>query len=297
MGKQAKPSRAHAGRGSLLIIGGGEDREDGKDILTRFVELSGGADKKLVVITAASTVPDEMWEVYDKAFGDLGVERRSPLHVPGRGEANDAELVRTLDDADGIFMTGGDQKRLLGVLGGTLVEAALHAALERGACIAGTSAGASAMTAHMLADSDVELTPEKGAISLGAGFALLIHVVIDQHFSQRHRLSRLLTVVAQNPRLQGIGIDEDTALVVQHGVGVEVIGAGMVTFLDGRHIISNIDEIRLGKTPEMVDVRLHLLPSGSRYLLRAPEAEAGVSHIIDGKTAPAPLQEFLQNMV
>jgi cyanophycinase len=297
MAQHAEPVRPTPGRGCLLIIGGGEDREDSKDILTRFVELAGGADKKLVVITAASKVPEEMWDVYDKAFGDLGVVRRAPMHLSTRAQANDPEVVRELDDADGIFMSGGDQKRLLGVLGGTAVEAALHAALDRGACIAGTSAGASAMTAHMLADSDVELAPEKGAISLGAGFAFLIHVVIDQHFSQRHRLSRLLTVVAQNPRLQGIGIDEDTALLVQHGVGIEVLGSGVVTCLDGRHLISNIDEIRQGKTPEIVDVRLHLLPAGSRYLLSGAAADDGASHILDGKPAPAPLQEFLQNIV
>jgi cyanophycinase len=295
-----KQSETRPGRGSLLIIGGGEDRKHDKDILARFVELSGGADRKLVVLTAASTVPQEEWDIYDKAFGELSVARRSPLHVATREQANDPAVVRALDDADGIFMSGGDQKRLLGIVGGTLIETAMHAALDgRGACIAGTSAGASAMTAHMLADSDVELGPEKGAVSLGAGFAFLLHVVVDQHFVQRHRLARLLTAVAQNPRLKGIGIDEDTALLVQHGVGVEVLGAGNVTLLDGRHIVSNIDDIRKGLTPEMIDVRLHLLPSGSRYLLCKPEDKAGASHIADGQPVPvpAPLREFFDNIV
>lgn len=286
------------GRGTLLIIGGGEDRKHDKEILARFVELSGGTDSKLVVLTAASTVPQEEWDIYDKAFGELGVARRSPLHVATREEANDPAVVRALDDADGIFMSGGDQKRLLGIVGGTLIEAAMHAALDtRGACIAGTSAGASAMTAHMLAASDVELAPEKGAVSLGAGFAFLLHVVIDQHFVQRHRLARLLTAVAQNPRLKGIGIDEDTALLVQHGVGVEVLGAGNVLLLDGRHIVSDINDVREGRTPEMIDVRLHLLPSGSRYLLCKPGDGDGANHIADAKPAPAPLREFFDNIV
>jgi cyanophycinase len=121
-------------------------------------------------------------------------------------------------DADGIFMTGGDQKRLLAIIGGTALDAEMHTALKvRGACIGGTSAGASAMSGHMLAQGKTDLLPEKGAVSLGAGLGFLHRVVIDQHFSERQRLSRLLSVVAQNPYLQGIGIDEDTALVVERG--------------------------------------------------------------------------------
>jgi cyanophycinase len=257
--------------GHLVIIGGGEDRVDDKEILTKFVELSGGADANIVVITAASTVPEKMWAIYDEAFGALGVARRAPLHIASRAEANDPENLRRLLDATGIFMTGGDQKRMLAMIGGTEVAGAMHdAILSRGACLGGTSAGASAMSAHMLADGKAELNPEKGAVSLGAGLGLVRRAVIDQHFSQRHRLARLLSIVAQNPYLHGIGIDEDTALVIELGVGIEVIGDGSVTLVDGRHIISNVADAGRRESLELIDVRLHMLPAGSRY--RRPDA-------------------------
>ncbi|UOD30029.1 cyanophycinase [Massilia violaceinigra] len=271
-------------RGSLLIIGGGEDREDDMQVLERFVALCGGPDKRIVVLTAASRVPEKMWAIYDAAFGGMGVARRSEVRVTSRLEANDAAMAADLAQADGIFITGGDQKRLLALIGGTRLDEALHAALARGACIAGTSAGASAMSAHMLADGKADLHPEKGAVSLGAGIGFVQRVVIDQHFSQRQRLARLLTVVAQNPYLLGVGIDEDTALLIEGGGGIEILGAGAVTVIDGRHMVSNVADIRNRAVPEMVDVRLHLLPSGSRYGAdgdsATPAALADFLHIV-----------------
>ena len=198
--------------GHLLIIGGGEDRTEDKTILTRFVELCGGAGSRIAVLTAASSVPDKMWDIYDSAFAALGVAERQQFHIETRAEANDPALIALLDRADGIFMTGGAQARLMALIGGTGADEAMRRALwQRGACIAGTSAGASAMSAHMLVDGKVDLQPEKGGVNLAAGLGLLHGVVIDQHFSQRHRLARLLTVIAANPQLLGIGIDEDTA--------------------------------------------------------------------------------------
>jgi cyanophycinase len=279
---------AHS-HGHLVIIGGGEDRKHDKEILSRFVELAGGASARIVVITAASTIAQEMWDIYDNAFGDLGVQDRKHLHLQSRQDANSEEHIRDILDATGIFMTGGDQKRLLAIIGGTALDAEMHAALKlRGAVIGGTSAGASAMSGHMLAQGRAELHPEKGSVSLGAGLGFLHKVVVDQHFSERQRLSRLLSVVAQNPYLQGIGIDEDTALVVERGVGIEVLGEGAVTIVDGRRMSTNIADISNHETPELIDVRLHLLPSGSKY--RLPQ-EGDSGHRI-----PAPLLEFIENV-
>jgi cyanophycinase len=275
--------------GHLVIIGGHEDRKHDMEILTRFVQLSGGTDAKIVVISAASSVADQMWDMYDRAFGELGVENRVHLHLRSRQDANDQARIRDIEDATGIFMTGGDQKRLLAIIGGTALDTAMHAALKlRGACIGGTSAGASAMSGHMLATGRVELHPEKGSVSLGAGLGFLHKVVVDQHFSERQRLSRLLSVVAQNPYLQGIGIDEDTALVIERGVGIEVLGEGAVTIVDGRNMSTNIAEIDNNETPELIDVRLHLLPAGSKYRLPANGGEA--------QRIPRPLLEFLENV-
>ena len=276
--------------GHLVIIGGHEDRKHDMEILTRFVELAGAAEANIVVITAASQVADEMWDVYDAAFGALGVTRRSHLMIESRQDANSDEFVRQVDEATGIFMTGGDQKRLLALIGGSALDAAMHVALKvRGATIGGTSAGASAMSGHMLAQGRAEPLPEKGSVSLGAGLGFLHRVVIDQHFSERQRLSRLLTIVAQNPYLQGIGIDEDTALVVGIGRGIEVLGHGAVTIVDGRTMITNVADIKDRDTPELIDVRLHLLPAGSSYQL-PPSGSA------PGKGLPPPLLDFLENV-
>lgn len=276
--------------GHLVIIGGGEDRQHDMEILSRFVELAGGKDADIVVITAASTVADEMWSIYDEAFGVLGVARRSHLLIESRQDANSEEFVRQVDSATGIFMTGGDQKRLLALIGGSALDAAMHVALKvRGVTIGGTSAGASAMSGHMLAQGRAEPLPEKGSVSLGAGLGFLHRVVIDQHFSERQRLSRLLTVVAQNPYLQGVGIDEDTALVVAIGAGIEVLGHGAVTIVDGRTMITNVADIKDRATPELIDVRLHLLPAGSSYQLPNAAAEPG-------KGLPLPLLDFLQHV-
>jgi cyanophycinase len=287
--QQIQDQQVRTSHGHLVIIGGGEDRKRDKEILTRFVELAGGKDAKIVVISAASSIADEMWDLYDQAFGDLGVKNRVHLHLHSRHQANDEDHIKDILDATGIFMTGGDQKRLLAIIGGTALDAEMHAALKlRGACIGGTSAGASAMSGHMLAQGRAELHPEKGSVSLGAGLGFLHKVVIDQHFSERQRLSRLLSVVAQNPYLQGIGIDEDTALVVERGVGIEVLGEGAVTIVDGRNMSTNVADIANNETPELIDVRLHLLPAGSKYALPRDGDE---KHCI-----PQPLLEFLENV-
>lgn len=278
--------------GHLVIIGGGEDRTYGKEILGRFIELSGGPGARIVVITAASRVSDHMWEIYQQAFGELGVMDLSHLEIETRRDANSDRAVGMLSAADGIFMTGGDQKRLLALIGGTAVDRALHVAFkERNACIGGTSAGASAMSGHMLAKGEAVLQPEKGAVSLAAGLGLVQHVLIDQHFSERQRLGRLLTAVAQNPYLQGVGIDEDTALVIERGVGIEVLGEGAVTVIDGRHMRSNLAQIANRESPEMIDVRLHLLPAGSRYTLPGDGQPDD-----DPEALPSSMLDFLRNV-
>lgn len=278
-----------AKHGHLVIIGGHEDREHRKEILTRFVELAGGENARIVVITAASKIADDMWDIYDQAFGDLGVRQRSHLSLESRQDANDEEKVRMVAEADGIFMTGGDQKRLMAIIGGTALDAEMHTALKvRGACIGGTSAGASAMSGHMLTQGKTDLLPEKGAVHMGAGLGFLHKVVIDQHFSERQRLARLLSAVAQNPYLMGIGIDEDTALVVERGRGIEVLGEGSVTVVDGRTMLTNMADIRERDTPELIDVRLHLLPAGSSYHLPQEGEEA--------RPMPRSLQDFLENV-
>lgn len=292
------PHTPHA-PGALMIIGGGEDRTDNKDILARFIALAGGPERPLVVLTAASKIPDDVWEMYRGALRDLGA--RNVRHVPigDRVDADDAANADIVAGAGGIFMTGGDQKRLVAHIGGTAVEQAMRDAhILRGACIAGTSAGASAMCTHMLAEGKVELAPEKGAVRLGAGLGFVHRVVVDQHFSQRQRIHRLLSVVAQSPFLLGAGIDEDTALVVHGRAGFEIMGEGTVTVLDCRTAKTNIADLRAGAVPTLVGVGLHLLPSGTAFAAppdpAAPHSAPPRGQLPDDAvTAPRALADFL----
>ncbi|QBE63181.1 cyanophycinase [Pseudoduganella lutea] len=284
--------------GCLLIIGGDEQRQCRERILARFVELAGGPghpDPNVVLLTSASQEPEEMARPYQEALARLGVTRCDIVHAANREQANDPAVAERIAHADGILITGGDQKRLMATIGGTAVDQALHEALKRRcACVAGTSAGASAMAGHMLASGSAEYAPAKGAATLGAGLGFVQHIVIDQHFSQRHRINRLLSLIAQNPYLYGLGIDEDTALVVERGVGIEVIGDGGVTLVDGRAMITNAADIGEGEQAELIGVQLHVLPAGSGYLLPGAQASTRLKHI--EREAPAPIQAFISNL-
>jgi cyanophycinase len=167
-------------------------------------------------------------------------------------------------------MAGGEQGRLVSILGGTSVFRAMHRAyLEKGACISGTSAGASALTEHMVLGGPSDPLPKKGALPLAPGLGFLHHAIVDQHFSARQRLARLLAVIAQNPFLIGLGIDEDTALLICPDETMEVIGSGAVTVLDGRDMDNRAyNEVQHGEAMPLLDLRLHLLPTGFSFDLK-----------------------------
>lgn len=265
-------------KGTLVIIGGAEDRQDGMLVLHKFVELC-GPSPSIVVLTAASASPDESWNSCQAAFGQLGVPQIRWLGMTKPMDADKPEAVEAIRSASGVFMTGGDQRRLLSVLNGSATAQALrHALRVKGACIGGTSAGAAAMSKLMLADGSAPVLPEKGAARLDEGLGLLPCAIVDQHFSQRRRLGRLLSAVSQAPQLLGVGIDEDTALVIRLGRDIEVVGAGSVTLLDGRRMVSNAERARSHERLEMMGVRLHLLPAGNRYGIKMDGRPLGMPH-------------------
>jgi cyanophycinase len=249
--------------GHLVIIGGAEDRKGEKKILRRFVELCGKGHPEVAVLTAASSMPEEVDETYRAAFGDLGVKTIRTIHVNARSAANDPEVDKILDGVGGIFMSGGNQKRLVAMVAGTRLCRAMHQAFARGCCVAGTSAGASAISEHMLSAVMEDDMCEPGPPHLDLGLGFMRRATIDQHFSERDRLGRLLSVVATNPYLVGVGIDEDTALVIEPHNAAEVVGSGSVTLIDCRDIEARI----MRSNPECVEpqlsnVRLHRLPRG-----------------------------------
>ena len=254
--------------GHLIVIGGAEDKIRDRVILSRFVALAGGRTARIAVIATASSFAVEVGERYREVFTDLGAASVEPILAQARPAANDETFAGIVDRATGIFLTGGNQLRLSSTIGGTRLSRAIDDRYHAGAVVAGTSAGASALSTHMIAFGASGLTPKQRMAQISAGLGLLPGVIIDQHFQQRNRLGRLLALVAQNPSLLGIGIDEDTAGVVTPDHVFEVIGRGSVTIVDGTAAETDAWEVA-GHRPLMIsNVVMHSLPAGYRFDLR-----------------------------
>jgi cyanophycinase len=254
--------------GHLILIGGAEDKIRDRVILSRFVALAGGSKARIAVVATASSFAAEVGERYREVFTDLGAVRVDPILAQDRPAANDDTHVALVDGATGVFLTGGNQLRLSSTIGGTRLSRAIEERYHAGAVVAGTSAGASALSTHMIAFGASGLTPKQRMAQISAGLGLLPGVIIDQHFQQRNRLGRLLALVAQNPSLLGIGIDEDTAGVVTPDHVFEVIGRGSVTIVDGTAAETDAWEVS-GHRPLMIsNVVMHSLPAGYRFDLR-----------------------------
>src|SRR5215210_1348371 len=201
--------------GTLIIIGGHEDRE-GEKVVLREVVRKAGRRKVAVVTTASEEDPEGLFETYRRAFTDLGVEVVSHVGAKTREEALTDKAVEPLHRAGCVFFTGGDQLRLTSQIGDTPVFESVHKIYHDGGVIAGTSAGASVLSDTMLVSGESASSPKAGdATRMAPGFGLVEHLVIDQHFAERGRMGRLLAAIAQNPKSLGVGIDEDTAIIVE----------------------------------------------------------------------------------
>ena len=276
--------------GHLLIIGGAEEKLRQRQILTRFAALAGGADGRVAVISTASSLGDEATELYRSIFHGLGIPDVRGLRPLSRDDANDEQVCAAVEDATGIFMTGGNQLRLSSVIGGTLLGRMILERHRHGAIVAGTSAGASAISTHMVAFGTSGATPKQRMTQMSAGLGLLPGVIIDQHFEQRNRLGRLLALIAQSPSLLGIGIDEDTALLVSSsGIG-EVIGKGSVTILDPARLQTDAYEVKRHRPIMISGVTLHSLPSGYRFNLRKRRLLAPLRPVSAGERDLAQIQ-------
>lgn len=249
--------------GHLLIIGGAEDKSGDCKILQRFIEIAGGRKARIAIITTATEYPREVGEEYQDLFAGMGAEHSFVLTVSSRQAANDRQQASQIDRSTGIFFTGGDQLRLTSILGGSTVEAAIRRAFTSGTIIAGTSAGASVMSNTMIVGGDSSDTAKKSNLTMAHGLGLLNEVVIDQHFAQRGRINRLLSAVAQNPHVLGVGIDEDTAILVGANRQCEVIGTQTITVVDGKSIQqSNVSDSQYTDPLAITQVTLHILPAG-----------------------------------
>ncbi|GAA4630029.1 cyanophycinase [Actinoallomurus vinaceus] len=245
--------------GRLLVIGGAEDRTCGTGPLEEFVALSGARDSRIVVVTTATEMPEEVAADYTRVFRRLGVSSVTELRLPHRATADSQAALDVLRRATGVLFSGGDQSRIRGLVG-SKVNALLRRRLRGdGLVIAGTSAGATAMGRWMILGGDGHEV-SASAVRLGPGLGLLDDVLIDMHFAERGRLPRLLSGIALDTRRLGVGIDEDTAIVVRK-CRFDVIGSGVVTVVDA-------DQATVGYADcdddpmALFQVRLHLLPAG-----------------------------------
>jgi len=251
--------------GPLIVIGGHEDKDGDRVILQEIANRLGSG--KLVIATVASHEPEGYFDVYQKAFAALGVTDLAELYVNDRDETRSPRNLDLLRDAAGIFFTGGDQLRISSQIGDTPIEDMVRAIHDRGGVVAGTSAGASVMSETMLVRGPSAESHRIGDLHMAPGLGLIRDVIIDQHFAERGRIGRLLGGVAQNPRVLGIGIDEDTAIVID-GDTFKVVGAGAVYVVDGSTVgQSNIAEAGRQEALSMFGVSLHVLSSGDRFTL------------------------------
>lgn len=254
-------------KGRLVIIGGHEDRDpEGERVILK--EVASAASKSnncLVLITVATEMPTQVAAEYEAAFRSLDIEMEA-LDIRSREDACDEENVRKIEKAAVIFFTGGDQLRITSQIGDSPSFRCIRERYRAGATVVGTSAGAAAMSGTMIINGASDASFRIGALDMAPGLDFLPNSVVDSHFAERGRIGRLMGAVAQNPRNLGLGIDEDTAIVVEREKRFRVIGSGAVYVVDGATIAySNMAEQRADDIVTIHDARVHILGKGSAF--------------------------------
>ncbi len=262
-------------RGWIIPVGGAEVKENNPQILSRFVELCGGANARIAIIPSASRLL-ETGPKYERIFMALGAESAVSVDFETRKDASDPKRLAVLDGVSGIFFTGGSQLRLATLLGGTPVAKKVRELNAHGVHVCGTSAGASFMSEHMIAFGEEGSTPIAGNVRLAPGLGLTNRFIIDQHFRQRDRLGRLTAALAYNPFAIGIGLDEDSAAFISPEQKLEVGGSGAVTIVDATDLeFSSMDQADEGSPVCMLGLRVHILVAGSTFNLHTRVASPG----------------------
>ncbi|WNZ21686.1 cyanophycinase [Leptolyngbya sp. NK1-12] len=259
-------------RGPLVIIGGAEDREGDCVVLREFVRRAGGVQAHIVVLTAATSMPREVGDDYIRVFEKIGAEDVQVIDTEYAEDADRQEAVDKVMQATGIFFTGGDQARIIELIKGTRVDKAIRERHAQGAVIGGTSAGAAMMPDTMIIEGDSATNPRVDIVDMGPGMGFLPGIAVDQHFAQRGRLGRLIAALVQQPAILGIGIDENTAVIVD-GDEFEVVGQSAVTVVDESEAThNNLQGLLKGEALAVCGVRLHILPHGYRFNLKTRQA-------------------------
>ena len=261
-----------AGAGYVIPVGGAEEKAGPSVILRRFTALAGGPKSVIAIIPTASELHDT-GERYARLFEDFGASRTVVLPITSRADSGREDFVQALDEASGIFLTGGNQLRLSTMIGGTPMARAIRARHLAGVHGAGTSAGSAFLCEHMIAFGEEGSSPLAGSVTLAPGLGLTNTVIIDQHFRQRDRLGRLLTALAYNPFGIGIGLDENTAAFIGPDAVLEVVGGGAITVVDPSELeFSSMARVRRNDPVCLIGLRLHILDHGSTFDLTTRKA-------------------------
>jgi cyanophycinase len=271
------PSRVAEGfeRGFIVPIGGAEDKETRRQILKRFVQLCGGRDAEIAIVPTASRLADTGAR-YEELFGRLEAGRAISVDISERADGQKDEVLRALEGASGVFFTGGNQLRISTILGGTPAAKLIREQNARGVHVAGTSAGASILSEHMIAFGKEGSSPRAGSVRLAPGLGLTNRFIIDQHFRQRDRLGRLVAALAYNPFAIGIGLDEDTAAFIGPDNTLEVEGSGAVTVVDAGGLeFSSMAEVKQSQPVCLLGLTVHILVAGATYNLHTRTASPG----------------------
>ncbi|WP_353776866.1 cyanophycinase [Winogradskyella sp. 3972H.M.0a.05] len=273
-------------KGTLIPIGGNEDKgiEDNEmytlefideGILYHVVKEAGGIDAKIVVIPTASSIPVEVGQSYITAFSKLGCEDITVLDIRSREDSEKQSSIDLIKSCDCVMFSGGDQSKITNKIGGTTIHTILaeRYSNEEGFVIAGTSAGAMAMAKRMIAGGSATEAFVKGAVDMYKGLALIPELIIDTHFIQRGRFGRVSEAVAKFPKLIGIGLAEDTGLIIKDG-DMQVIGSGMVIIFDPRKLKHNNEKILEEGTPmSLTNLKVHVLANGDRFNIKKKKVQ------------------------
>jgi cyanophycinase len=260
-------------KGILVAIGGNEDKENDLEILRTTVDLMNKKSPEIALITSASTEPKETAMRYKNAFNKLNATNVHELHIATRDDALNEKGLTKIQNANLVFFTGGDQLRITSILGGTpILKEIRRKYFEEECVVAGTSAGASVLSDTMIYEGDSPEALKKGTVQMTSGIGLVRKVVIDSHFIKRGRFSRLMEMVTTNPGILGLGLGEDTGVIISSGHLLKAIGQGLIVIFDGKQILhSNISDIEIGEAIAVQNVIVHTLVKGYRYDLLTRE--------------------------
>lgn len=268
-------------KGVLIPIGGNEDKGLNKSeeetleyiqkgILSRVVYESGGVNASIVIVPTASSIPKEVMRTYERAFSDLGCTNIFPMSIQSRRDAEKPEFLEIMRNASCVMFSGGDQSKIKKIIGGTELDNIIKDKyINEHFVIAGTSAGAMCMSTDMITGGGLRDNFIKGTVMMGSGMGYTPYFIIDSHFIQRRRFGRLAEAVSRYPKIIGIGLAENTGLVIKNEIECEVIGTGMIILFDGRDITyNNQNEIETGRPMTLTNLETHILANGNRFLVQ-----------------------------